>query len=62
MVATHDVENNVCAFGNKNLGEFTAIYVFNWGIERKDGSICCTEWERLEPRYDRIEKYLPAHE
>ncbi len=50
IVATCDTDKNVRAFGNWNLGEFTTIYVFNWGTERKDGSICRTEWEKLESR------------
>jgi len=44
MVATCDADNNVRAFGNRNLGEFTTIYVFNWGAERKDGSMKIPDW------------------
>jgi len=48
MVATCDIEDNVRAFGDMNFIEFTAIYIFNWGVERKDGRFCCTECGRLD--------------
>jgi len=63
MVATCDIDDNVRAFGNKNFGEFTAIYIFNWGVERKNGGFGCTEWEKLfGKKFGRRARYLPARE